>query len=197
MLNPLRLVMVCVCALAISSTAYAAGAPFELPTQFKAEMEGQMTGQKMAFTIYAGGDDRQRVEMNAMGMATATIMRKDQKKVYMLMLDAKQVMEMPYDASMAQNMGGFSNEKDATWERQGDETVRDIPCEKWQVTSAKGEKMIYWLKSDHSPVRMQVVKDGSQIDVRSFTAGKQDAALFDPPTGWSSMTMPAGMGGMK
>ncbi len=189
-----RLLMVCVCVLAISATASAAGAPFELPTQFKAEMEGQMQGQKMAFTMYSDSEDRQRVEMDAMGQKMATIVRKDQKKIYMIMLDMRQVMEMPYDPAMAKNMGGFVNEKDASWERQGSETVRDIACEKWLVTAANGEKMTYWLKPDHTPVRMLVMKDHSQIDVKSFTVGQQDKALFDPPAGWPTMAMPAGMG---
>lgn len=194
-MTPLRLLMVCVCALAISSTAAAAGAPFEMPSAFKAEMEGQMNGQKMALTMYSDGDDHQRAEMDAMGQKMATILRKDQKKIYMVMLDMKQVMEMPYNPDMAKSMGGFTNEKDATWERQGTETVRDIACEKWLVTAANGEKMTYWLKPDHTPVRMLVMKDNSQIDVKSFTVGKQDKALFDPPAGWPTMAMPGGMGG--
>lgn len=192
MLNPLRLLMVCVCALAVSPTLHAAGAPFDLPTDFKAEFEGQMMGQKMAFTLYSSGENMQRAEMSAMG--AATIIRKDQQKIYVLMNAQKQVMEMPYDPAMAQGMNGFGNEKDAVWERQGSETVRDIACEKWQVTNAKGEKMVYWMKADHTPVRMLSVKDGSQIEVLSFSAGKQAAALFEPPADWSRMAMPGGMG---
>ena len=63
-----------------------------------------------------------------------------------------------------------------------------------RLTAANGEKMTYWLKADHTPVRMLVMKDNSQIDVKSFTVGKQDKALFDPPAGWPTMAMPAGMG---
>lgn len=192
MMNLLSRVMLCWTVSTFLATLVAAGAPFELPTQFKATFQGQMAGQSMTFTLYADGDTRQRVELGTMDM----ILRKDQQKIYVLMTANKQIMEMPYDPSMAAGMTGFSNDKDATWEQLGSETARDMRCDKWQVTNAAGEHMIYWITpSDHAPVRMLSMKDNSQIEVLSFTAGKQDERLFEPPKDWDSATTPALPGG--
>lgn len=191
MINPLRPVIACVLALVFSNSIHAAAAPFELPTAFKAEAEMQMMGQKLTATIICGSDNKQRVEIASMGMVN--IVRKDTKKVYVLMTAQKQIMEMPFDPAMAQGSIGFAHDQDSTWENLGQETVREIACDKWKVTSAKGETMTCWVKpSDHTPVRISG-KDESVVDFISFTAGKQDEALFEPPTGWTTVAMP-GMG---
>ena len=187
----LRPLITSACALVFSITcAAAAGAPFDIAKEFRAEVQAEMMGQSMAFTLSADGEDRQRMDMPAMGMST--IIRKDQQKIFVLMTSQKQVMEMPYDPKMAQKGLNFSDDKNATWNDKGSDTVRDIACEKWEVTSGKGEHMTCWVKSDHTPVRI-TSKDGGTADFLSFTPGKQDAALFDPPTGWATM---AGMGQM-
>lgn len=187
MIYHLRYVVTCLCLSMFLFTLSAASAPFELPTQFTATFEGNMAGQTMAFTLYADGDNRQRIEMGTMDM----ILRKDQQKIYVLMTAAKQIMEMPYDPAMAKGMTGFTSDKDANWEQLGTDTIRGIACDKWQVTSPSGERMTYWITpSDHKPVRMVTAKDNSQVDVLSFTPGAQDAHLFEPPTGWSSMSSP-------
>jgi len=186
MIRHLRPFIITACALMISITsAVAAGAPFEIAKEFSAEVQAEMMGQTMAFTLKVDGDDRQRMDMSAMGMSM--IIRKDQQKIYMLMTAQKQIMEMPYDANMAQKGLNFTDDKNATWKNLGAETVRDIPCEKWDVTSGKGETMTCWVKADHSPVRISS-KAGGTADFLSFTPGKQDAAQFEPPKDWSAMS---------
>jgi hypothetical protein len=188
MTNPLRPIITCVLALVFSHFACAAAAPFELPKAFKADIEMQMEGQKLAGTLICGGEDKQRVEITSMGMTT--IVRKDIQKIYMLMTARKQIMEMPYNPAMAQDALGFANDKDASWEKLGQETIRDIACDKWKVTSAKGETMTCWVKpADHAPVRV-IAKGNAQVDFLSFAAGKQDDALFDPPAGWNKLGTP-------
>jgi hypothetical protein len=170
----------------------AATAPFTMPDSFHADVEAKMQGQQMAFALTSDGPDRQRMDTTAMGMAT--IIRKDQKKIYLLMTANRQVMTMPYNPAMAQNALGFTDDKDATWTRGADATVRGIACEVWTITSKNGTMTCY-VRADHTPVRVES-KDGGVTDFISFTPGKQDAALFEPPVGWTVAETPAGMGGM-
>ncbi len=177
-----RRLLACTCMLAMSATVSAAGAPFVLPAQYKAEMTPMEGFFKPSVVLFHGGEGKVRVEATIMGCTGATIVREDLKKVFRLTQEGttwELSEETPLDQAKKNGDGIFIDQADAVWTREGTETIRTIVCDKWLVTTPDGKRGTYWFKPDHTPVRYQRGK--AAMEVTSFTAGPQDAALFEPP----------------
>lgn len=136
-----------------------------------------------------------RTEMNHMGMDMISIIRPDQKKVYSVLPAQKMVMEMPYDPSKSA-MAAMNESTKGSMEKIGTETVEGVACTKYKTSSKDGPSAFFWIDdAKHLPVKM-VTEDGSVTIVwKNAVAGPQAASLFEPPTDYKKMEMPAGMGG--
>ena len=139
-------------------------------------------------SIYASGD-KLRMEAKMAGMNTINIVRKDQSKIYTIMVDQKIYMEMPFSMDK-RSPDDVLRDVNAKWEDLGADTVNGIACQKYKIVSAdKGA--FFWLSKDKKqPVRMQTEDGKVTVDWKSFVAGPQDDKLFEVPAGFTKMDMP-------
>lgn len=164
--------------------------PYKMPAQFSAEMESKASGQTFTTRMFVDGD-KTRVEATMQGMNTVSIVRKDLKKMYTLMMNQNMYMEMPLDDKTDPNK--MMEDPKAKWEDMGSETVNGVDCNKIKVTSENGGAYFWYSKADKHPVRMATLDGKATTDYKNFKTGPQDASLFEPPAGFKKMEMPAGM----
>jgi hypothetical protein len=198
-MNPSRVFLLIVAGCSLLSlcplAAQVAGTPFEVNQQYSAEMiittkEGQAMTQK----VYAD-NGKMRSEASAPGMKMITIIRPDQKKMYHIMDTQKIVMEIPFDPATHPVPGAVSA-NDGKFEVVGAETVEGVACTKYKMTTKDGTVAFFWVDTAKKVMVKMVPEDGSVTIVwKNFVSGPQDAALFEPPTGYQVMQMPSG-GGM-
>ena len=207
-MNPLRVVLAIVlgCCLlhpgvsnaqSVAQAAPLTAAPaYTMDKQFSADVTvTTKTGLKIQAKTYVD-NDKMRSEMEMGGMTIATILRKDQKKLYHVLDSQKMVMASDFDpAKYGAQAGAFV--PDGKFDVVGAETINGIPCTKLKVTSNDGKQVSFLWIDATSKVPVQVTSlDGSfNATIKNYKAGPQDAALFEVPAGYQVMAMPA-MGGM-
>ena len=144
---------------------------------------------------------RERREMVQGGQKMITIQRQDKKVMWTLMPEEKMYMEMSLDRKRAPgDLSGYKIEQT----KVGPETVNGVSATKSKVimTDAKGAKMggFMWTTKDGIVVKTDVVavdKGGKQrmkMELTNLKVTKQDAALFEIPTGYTNMDMGGMMG---
>jgi len=183
------------CLVGISVHAESTAPPVEWPKQYSANLtitSQANSGTKMTTKIYVDGPQT-RTEMNVNGMQNIAIMNSDKKVMYTLMPAIKTYMEM----QMKDSLTPAQVNDNAKWEALGSETINGQDCLKYRATATTGNQnttMIYWLsKADKLPVRM-ATEDGQSItDWSNFQKGAQDPSLFNVPTDYKKMAMPAAM----
>ncbi len=152
--------------------------------------------------------DRERQEMNMQGMQNIQIMRQDKKVMWMLMPAQRMYMEHPLgERNPREEKSANPDDMDFEMTEVGEETVQGIACTKMKIiaTHKDGSKFggFMWLaKKEKVMVKMDSVakseKGGKKmrmkIELSNIKFGKQDASLFEIPSGYNKMNMPAGMG---
>ena len=129
--------------------------------------------------------------MKQMGMDKMVNIVMPEKKVMLLIYPGlKAYTEMPMPKEEAETADSkFKIDK----EKLGKETIEGHPCEKCKVTMTndKGEKheALVWQATDLKdfPVQMQMTERDNTIVMiyRDIKFAKPEAALFDPPTGFT------------
>lgn len=169
--------------------------PLKSPSEFSMEMVTKAGEQNISTKMFKS-KDKTRVESSVQGMDSVSIMREDLKKMYMIMPAQKMYMEN--DLSPAMAAADMTAPKgDMKWEKLGSETVNEVACDKYKVTTTlegKTSEMFYYLDSKGFPVRTEMTATGQTIvvDYKNWKEGPQDASLFEVPAGYSKMP---GMGG--
>ena len=113
----------------------------------------------------------------------------------MVMDERKMVMEVPYDEKRAQDeVEQASKDPNAKLEALGTETIRDVVCDKFATTASSGKKSTVWIsQQDHTTIRWKSDDGKSTVDFSNYHIGPQDAALFEAPSGYTTMAMPGGL----
>lgn len=181
-----------------SATLAAEGPKVEYSADTGMEMEqGAMKGH-----VYAA-PGKERREMDQGGQKMITIMRQDKKVVWMLMPEQKMYMEMPINGDRPQpgDMSGYKIEQTTV----GKETVNGVSATKGKVimTDSKGAKMggFMWTTADGIVVKTDVIamdkgnKMRMKMELTNLKVGHQDPAMFEIPSGYTTMDMGAMMGG--
>ena len=147
---------------------------------------------------YAPGKERREFVQD--GDKTVMILRRDQKKMWMLIPEEKMYMETPMAKARMDDLSAYK----ITRTRVGPETVNGVKTTKYKVImiGSNGHKMggFFWLTKDDIVVRMDAIsvdkqgKERIKIDLKNLKVGAQDPALFEVPAGYSS-GMP-GLGSM-
>lgn len=182
-----------------------AGAAFamEMP---KAEYSADSSMETEAATMkgrvyYAPGKERR--EMNERGQQSIMIMRMDKKKMWMLMPEQKMYMEYPLGGGERSKSADLSGAKVESTE-VGSETVNGVNTKKFKVvvTTERGKMGgFFWKTADDILVKSDLIamEKGSKMrmktELTNLKVGRQDPALFEIPSGYSSMDMGAMMGG--
>ena len=174
--------------------------------QFSADMtmKGKGAGENMTGKMYWGGS-KIRMDMDAHGQQVQMINDIPKQTSYMIMPQQHMYMEMNAnmrrgpkapDVKPVDPSNPCSNMADYTCEKQGTETVNGRSCDKWLFKKKDGsEQHTAWVDQKlHFPVRT-VTSDGSQFDLTNIQEGKQDASLFEIPSGYQKMDMGGMMGG--
>jgi hypothetical protein len=133
-------------------------------------------------------DDKMRSDASMNGMDMSFIVRKDQKKVYQVLVAQKMVMEMPYDEEKFKERTGGSMGPEGKFDLIGAEAVDGVACTKYKVTSDKGKVFFFWLDAARKvPAQMSAADGSFTVKWKNFKAGPQDAALFEIPAGFQVM----------
>jgi hypothetical protein len=171
--------------------------PFEMEKQYSTEMTlTTKDGMSIQLKSYVDGD-KMRSETTMNGMDMATIVRKDQQKIYQIMVSQKMVMELPYDPAKFKGSTAASFGPEGKFELVGPDVVDGVVCAKYKVTSDKNPEVLYfWLDPVRkAPVEMAAADGSFTAKWKNFKPGPQDPALFELPAGYQVMPMPAMPGG--
>ena len=133
-----------------------------------------------------------RNEVTANGMQMVSIVRPDQQKMYSVMTAQKMVMVMPLDPEKIKRVMPLGSGGDGKIETVGPDTVDGVAATKYKMTTGEGKVNFLWVDAARRfPVKI-ASEDGSfTILWKNFQVGPQDAALFEPPSGYQVMNMPA------
>lgn len=186
----------------------------ERPVQAQAQYSANSVTETETVTInekvYAAPGKIRR-EQDLGSHTQVSIVRMDKGVMWVLMPDERMYMEMSMQQAQAQDPGvdlsGYQMEKTEV----GQETVNGHQATKYKIimTNADGTKLggFQWVVNPGIQIKLDAIsKDGDtkeriKMELTNLTIGTQDAALFEIPKGYSTMTMPSfpamGKEGMK
>lgn len=164
------------------------------PTQFSCDIA--MTTERGQVAMHLDQDgDKKHTEMTRGTQKVVMIVRPDQQKMYMLMVERRMAMEMPYDSKKAQDdVESLSKDAGAKIEAAGSETLNGVVCDKFLTTSSAGKKGTVWIAQEQHTVQRWVGdSDKATAEFTNYRLVAPEAVLFEVPEGYQKMTMPAGM----
>jgi hypothetical protein len=169
--------------------------PFTPDKEFSADQVAtSKIGISMTGKIYMS-DGKARAETEMQGMQVISIMRPDQKKMFMVMPAQKMVMVMNLDDKMMTQINAASGD-DGKFDAMGPDTVDGVAATKYKMTTKDGKIFYWWVAvATKTPVKMTADDGSFTLNWKNYKAGPQDAALFEPPKDYQTMEMPGG-GGM-
>jgi len=195
-MNLSRLAVVAVagcCLLRLPPLAAQEVAPVEMEKHYSADLTiTTKDGMAIQSKTYMDGD-KMRSDASMNGIDMEFIVRKDQQKIYQILVADKMITEMPYDADKFAGSTAASFGPEGKFELIGPETAEGVACTKYKVTSDKTKQVFFfWLDAARKvPVEMAAVDGSLTVKWKNFAVGPQDAALFEPPTGYQTMSSPA------
>ena len=143
--------------------------------------------------------DRMRMESDAAAGAY-TIVRRDLKKMWMVMPSTQSYMEM---AEVKEDVPVPEEKVKGEVSRKvvGSDTVDGHPCTKYEVTAKVGEKAVtsyqWWATDINFPIKAAALDGSWNVEYKDIKIGSQPDSLFELPAGYQKMsmpTMPPGMG---
>jgi hypothetical protein len=196
-MNPLRLLVAVVAGCGLfqgeNLRADAGAPPFAMDKQYSADMTIMTKGGMTVHTKTYVDGDKLRSNLSMGGIDMATIVRKDQQKVYQVIPAQKMVMEMNFDPSKftGSKAAGFGPE--GSFVVVGPDTIGGVACTKYKVTSDKTKEIFYmWLDlAGKTPVQMAADDGSFTVTWKNYKAGPQDASLFEVPADYQVMPMPS------
>jgi hypothetical protein len=162
--------------------------------EFSADMVSTAHGQTTTSKVFAK-DQKFRVEPK--GQSTYSIVRGDKQMVWMVMPDQKSYMEIKANPNQQLK---FEEKMQGEVSRKviGTETFDGHPTQKYEVTYAEGGKtgkLYQWMATDIKfPVKMAAVDGSWMMEYKNIKMGTQPASLFELPSGYNKMAIPAGPG---
>jgi hypothetical protein len=149
--------------------------------------------------------NKERREMNNDGEKMVMIMRRDKKMAWSLMPSERMYFEM----KMSDPKVGKDDPMNYDVEQTviGPDTVNGVKTTKSKIIMKEkkpnGSKMggFWWMTKDNIMMKLDVIsvdkgrKDRMKMELDNLKIGKQDASLFEVPSGYSKMDM-GGMGKM-
>lgn len=166
--------------------------------EFRAVTVTKVGNHELQGKLYVKGD-KARMEGNTSMGPSVSILRLDQRVMWILLPGQKTYMEMPIDKA-AFDQALKLPENQVTKKLLGTETLHGYETEKYEtVVNVGGRqvKSIMWIaKKLGIPVRIESADKSFSQDY-DIQEGRVDDALFEMPAGYRKMAMPAGMPGMK
>lgn len=135
-------------------------------------------------------DTKYRMEMP--GQHQYTIMRQDKNVTWVVMVDQKSYMEMPFDPKQKQKIYA-KQEGEVSRKALGTETIDGHPTQKSEVTVTDGgktEKFYEWMASDiNFPIKRAAI-DGSWSEEYKNIQKSVSDSVFELPSGYNKMSLP-------
>ena len=165
--------------------------PFDPHLQYSADLvssNGQ--GIKMQELYSDGG--KVRLETTADGATTVTIVRPDLQKFYFVVMAKKVVVDVPYAPNEFKNQVLAATGAHGTYQVVGPEATEGVSCIKYKGTAGDGATYFVWVDAvTKAPVKLARVDGTFAVVWKNFKVGAQNAALFEPPTDYQTITPPA------
>jgi len=195
-LTRLALLAVAGCSLFLNPLRAQTPPPWTPDKQFSAD---QVITTKDGMTIQSKvyvDSGKIRTDIDAHGMSMSSIILPEEKKMYTVMQQQKMVMEMPLSDAKAKQAAAAAGGGGAKFELVGPDNVDGTATTKYKMTTDNSAKVFFWWinSATHSPVKMAADDGSVSVAWTNYKTGAQDPALFQPPTGYQVMQMPAGMG---
>jgi outer membrane lipoprotein-sorting protein len=135
-----------------------------------------------------------KMRMENKGMPGYNIIRSDRNLMWMVMPSSKSYMEMKVDpANKPKTEEKIAGE--ITRKKIGSETINGHPTDKYEITytnKGKTDKMYQWMATDIKfPVKTAAVDGSFSQEYKNIKMGGQPDSLFEVPSGYKKMTMPA------
>jgi len=166
--------------------------PFTPDKQFSGDLVATTKdGMTMAGKFYIDSG-KARTEMNTQGVQVISILRPDEKKMFMVMPSQKMVMVLPLTDKMMEQINAASGDE-GKFDPVGPETMDGVACTKYKVTS-KDNKVFYWWVNTATKATVKIAADDGSLTLnwKNYKAGPQDPALFEPPKDYQIAEMPGG-----
>ena len=194
-LTRLALLVVAGCSLVLNPLHAQTPPPWTPDKQFSAD---QVITTKDGMTIQSKvyvDSGKIRTDIDAHGMSMSSIILPDEKKMYTVMQQQKMVMEMPLSDAKAKQAAAAAGGGNAKFELVVPDTVDGTATTKYKMTTDNSTKVFFWWinPATHSPVKMAADDGSVTMSWKNYKTGAQDPALFQPPSGYQVMQMPAGM----
>ena len=158
--------------------------------EFSADMVMTSGGSTTTSKVFMKGE---KSRMESQGQPGYTIVRNDKKVMWMVMTDQKMYMEMAPDPKQAPQGDKVTGE--VSRKLIGKETIDGRSTEKYEVTFKEGnktEKMYQWIATDIKfMVKMAAVDGSYTMEYKNIKMGPQADSLFEVPSGYKKMAMPA------
>ena len=184
--------------------AFAAGfGDFPQPTaEYSAERVITGSGGVMKTMMYSAMG-KERMESKEGGSEMIQIVRMDKKLMWMLLPSEKMYTEMKLSDTDAPSWGQGNASKgqdcDVKQAEKGQEDVDGFKSRKLEVTIScpnDNSTVMVWLTKENIPIRVEVTNSKAkmaevQIELKNLKIGKQPPALFEIPSDYKLMQMPA------
>lgn len=135
-----------------------------------------------------------KLRMESEGMPGYSIMRTDKNVIWMVMPSSQSYMEMKSDPANRPK----TEEKvqgEITRKKIGEEKINGHPTEKFEVSykhNGKTGKIYQWMATDIKfPVKTAATDGSFSQEYKNIKMGGQPDSLFEVPSGYRKMTMPA------
>ncbi|MGH9805449.1 MAG: M48 family metalloprotease [Candidatus Acidiferrales bacterium] len=161
---------------------------------FSADMISTYEGKKHRMKVYSR-ERAFRMEVSEGGAGSISIMRYDRRLMWAVIPDQKMYMEMPMQPGRSLNEAAYDPEAKVEREVLGTEKVGPYTCVKARVkVTSQGNTYsgLQWAAQELEGfvVKMVDEKSGATVEYENVKLGAPDAALFEPPAGYTKMQMP-------
>ena len=173
--------------------AIGCGGPSGMP-EFSADSVSGFSGRTQKAKLYFS-NNKWRMESEAYGRKTITIVRADKKVMWILMPDQKMYMEQKISD---EHMVGRTEKIPGELERKkvGSEKVNGYPCSKYKVTykiqGMPENTVVYqWITKNNLPIKTAAPDGSWYSEYKNIKIGKQPDSLFELPAGYKIFKLPA------
>jgi outer membrane lipoprotein-sorting protein len=186
----------------IAAVLFCLAASLVQAAEMSADVITTAEGQTMHGKIFMKGD-KIRNEFQAGGQTQVSILRPDQKKVWLLMPAEKMYMEMPITEETQEKMLIKKPEEQAKMKLVGTETVNGFECEKYEyeVTAPhknQAVKHFVWIaKKLQMPIKAMAADGSFSMEYQNIKMGGVADSLFEVTQGYQKMAIPFQMPPMK
>lgn len=163
----------------------------------------QGQGKKMVTipgkVYYSKGKERRESEL--MGHKSISIRRDDKKLFWILMPGQRIYMEHSLDEQQQEDPMAAIYDGDIKMTQLGREKINGVMTDKYKMTMTDPQdqpvKGFIWLSKENVPIRVQgTSQQGSNtshfiVDTTNLKLGRQPGSLFEIPTGYQRMQLPA------